>query len=132
MERPLWPRVGFGILLAFGALNAFGGGYYGMAGAEGVPVAWLSGSPFHSYFVPGLFLFFVVGGALGVAALAVLLAARWARPAALLAGAVLVLWIVAQVAIIGWVSWLQPVSGAAGLAVIALAATMDPVARRPV
>ena len=33
-----------------------------MAGAENVPVEWLQGSPFHSYFIPGLFLFLTVGG----------------------------------------------------------------------
>ena len=35
-----------GTLLDFGALNAFGGGYYGLAGAQGIPREWLRGSPF--------------------------------------------------------------------------------------
>ena len=55
-------RYTLGVLLAFGALNAFGGGYYGMQGAEGVPLEWLEGSPFKDYFLPGLILFAVVGG----------------------------------------------------------------------
>ena len=33
-------------LLTFGALNAFAGGYYGLAGAKGVPIEWLRGQPF--------------------------------------------------------------------------------------
>ena len=33
-----WIRVVLGTLLAFLALNAFGGGIYGLMGAEGVPV----------------------------------------------------------------------------------------------
>lgn len=37
-------RYPLGGLLAFGALNAFGGGYYGLAGAPGVPTEWLEGS----------------------------------------------------------------------------------------
>jgi len=41
-------------LLAFGALNAFAGGYYGLSGAPGVPVEWLEGSPFSDYTVPSL------------------------------------------------------------------------------
>ncbi len=56
-------RIILGILLAFAALNAFGGGYYGMNGAPGVPVEWLEGTPFSCYFYPGLILFVIVGGA---------------------------------------------------------------------
>ena len=55
-------RYFLGCLLAFSALNAFGGGIYAIMGAENVPVEWLKGSPFTSYFVPGLILFFIVGG----------------------------------------------------------------------
>ena len=35
-----------GGVLAFSALNAIAGGYYGLSGAEGVPKQWLEGSPF--------------------------------------------------------------------------------------
>jgi hypothetical protein len=51
MSSPAIVRWPLGLLLGFGALNAFGGGYYGMAGAEGIPTAWLAGSPFHDYFI---------------------------------------------------------------------------------
>lgn len=64
-------RYLLGSLLAFGAINAFGGGYYGLSGAEGVPVEWLEGSPFRSYFVPSVVLFVVVGGSFLFAAIAV-------------------------------------------------------------
>jgi hypothetical protein len=47
-------RYSLGSLLAFGALNAIGGGYYGLSGAAGVPKAWLEGSPFSDYFIPSL------------------------------------------------------------------------------
>ncbi len=33
----MWIRMLLGVLLAFGALNAFAGGYYGLSGAERVP-----------------------------------------------------------------------------------------------
>jgi hypothetical protein len=39
-------RSSLGGLLAFGALNAFGGGYYGLSGAEGVPTGMAQGKPF--------------------------------------------------------------------------------------
>jgi hypothetical protein len=114
-------RVALGLLLAFAALNAFGGGYYGMTGAEGVPTEWLEGSPFHDYFVPGLILFVVVGGAFGVAAVAVLTGVRAARAAALLAGAIVLAWLAVQLSIIGYVSWMQPVTALGGVMVLLLA-----------
>ena len=64
-------RYLLGGLLAFGAINAFGGGYYGLSGAEGVPTEWLEGSPFSDYFIPSLVLFTVVGGSFLFAAIAV-------------------------------------------------------------
>src|SRR6185436_13338061 len=79
-------RYSLGGLLAFGALNAFGGGCYGLSGADGVPTAWLEGSPFTDYFVPSLILLIVVGGSLLVAAVAVVGRLRSARMTALAAG----------------------------------------------
>ena len=43
-------------MLSFGAVNAFAEGYYGLAGAKGVPLEWLEGSPFRNYGVPSLLL----------------------------------------------------------------------------
>lgn len=104
-------------------LNAFGGGYYGMAGAPGVHPAWLEGSPFSSYFVPSLFLFAVVGGGMETAGAAWLRRNRLAPWLSLGMGVILIAWIVAQLAIIGYVSPLQPISFAAGTAIAALALT---------
>lgn len=114
-------RGGLVALLGFVALNAFGGGGYGLWGAEGVPTEWLQGSPFHDYFIPSLILFVGVGGSCALATVAVLRRFRLARPIALFAGAVLLGWIAVQVAIIGYVSWLQPAMVIAGLLIIALA-----------
>ena len=109
-----------GALLAFGAINAFGGGWYGLSGAPGVPVEWLAGSPFTSYLIPSLILCVGVGGALAAAALAVFLRWRLARLAAFVAGLIVLFWIVAQVAIIGYVSWMQPATFAAGVLILVL------------
>lgn len=50
-----------GVLLAFIAINAFGGGSYGMMSPKELPKEWLEGSPFSSFFIPSLILFVVVG-----------------------------------------------------------------------
>lgn len=47
------------------ALNAIGGGIYGLAGAKDVPQEWLQGSPFHSYLLPSLVVLVAVGGSNG-------------------------------------------------------------------
>ena len=120
-SHPSAVRFALGGLLAFGALNAFAGGYYGLSGAKGVPAEWLAGSPFKDYFVPSLVLFLVVVGSLLVAAIAVLTRLRRARVTAFAAGAVLLVWIAAQVSIIGYVSWMQPTTAIGGLLVLVLA-----------
>ncbi len=102
-------------------LNAFGGGYYGLTGAEGVDPSLLEGSPFGSYFIPSLFLFVVIGGGLAVATAAWILHRPRAPLLSLTMGVIIVAWIVVQVAIIGYVSWLQPASLIAGLVICGLA-----------
>lgn len=92
-----------------------------MAGAAGVPRDWLRGSPFGDYFLPGLFLFAIVGGTWAAAAALVFMGHRLGRDAAFAAGVLGLAWIGAQVAFIGYVSWLQPAVAVASLAVLALA-----------
>jgi energy-converting hydrogenase Eha subunit B len=111
-------------------LNAFGGGYYGLSGAPGVDPAWLDGTPFSSYFVPSLFLLSVIGGGMAVATAAWILKSRIAPWLSLTMGATLMSWIVVQVAMIGYVSWMQPVSFVAGAAIATLAGAQLRAARR--
>jgi hypothetical protein len=113
-----------GLLLAIVALNAFGGGYYGLAGAEGVPREWLARSPFDDYLLPSLFLLFVVGGTFLGAAIAVFTGLPAAKRLVAGAGVVVIAWIAAEVAIIGAVSWLQPVMALVGVLVLMLAYAM--------
>lgn len=119
-------RYVLGILLVVAALNAFGGGYYGMAGAAGVPTEWLVGTPFRSYFIPSLILFTVVGGASLGAAVAVLRGWPRASLAATWAALVVLGWIAVQIAIIGFVSWLQPLVVMLGLVILWLAQSLEP------
>jgi hypothetical protein len=103
------------------AVSAFGGGVYGLSGARDVPVAWLSGSPFRDYTLPSLILLVAVGGSFLGGAYSVFARRRYARKASAAAGLVLLLWITVQVAIIGFVSWLQPAMAIVALLVWALA-----------
>jgi hypothetical protein len=115
-----WIRFILGSLLILVAINAFGGGYYGMAGAKDVPVEWLKGSPFHNYFIPGLFLFAVIGGSALIAAIAVFSRHRLACKAAFACGIIILLWLAIQVAIIGYISWLQPTTAIAAIFILIL------------
>ena len=101
-----------------------------MSGAEGVPVELLEGSPFRDYFVPSLILFVVVGGSFLVAAILVFANSPLARMSALASGAIVLVWIVVQVGIIGYVSWLQPTTAAVGLLILLLAWSLPGQGRR--
>ena len=116
-------------LLGIVALNAFGGSVYGLSGAESVPESWLEGSPFHTYFVPSLVLLVAVGGSMAVAAVLVVRGAATGRTAAMAAAAILLGWIGVQVAIIGWVSWLQPTMAVAAVAILVLASMLRDAVR---
>jgi hypothetical protein len=122
----MWSRYLLGALLTFGAINAVAGGYFGLSGAPGVPVEWLAGSPFKDYFIPSLILIVVVGGAFSFAAVAVFARSRLARVSAFAAGIVVLVWIAVQLAIIGYVSWMQPATLIAGIVVLRLAWLMPP------
>lgn len=79
-----------------------------MSGAEGVPTEWLHGSPFGNYFIPSLILFVIVGGSSLFAAIAVFVRLRFARTVVLAAVFIVFGWLSAQLSIVGYVSWLQP------------------------
>jgi hypothetical protein len=67
-----------------------------------------------------LILFFVVGGAFLAAAIAVFARLAIARHLSIGSGILLMAWIAAQLAIIGFVSWLQPLMVMAGLMILSL------------
>lgn len=91
-----------------------------MAGAKDVPLEWLEGSAFPDYFIPSLILFLVVGGFSLVALILVFKAHPNARRIAIMDGIVILIWIVFQIKIIGYVSWMQPFIAATGLSIIYL------------
>jgi|ERR1700674_995167 len=94
-----------GILLALLLLNGIGaiaGGIAVMRDALPFPDVWLQGTPFHSYFLPGLILFLAVGGSHLAAAYAILRRHPLAKRAAVFAGIVLTGWMVGELALIGF------------------------------
>jgi peptidoglycan/LPS O-acetylase OafA/YrhL len=114
-------RKVLGSLEAFLALNAFGGGIYGMTGAGSVPMELLEGSPFRSYFIPSLILFILVGGGFTLAAIATFTRWKSARKLSFAAVAIVLVWLAVQIAIIGYISWMQPVTAVIGLSIFILA-----------
>jgi hypothetical protein len=92
----------------FHAVSAVGGGI-GMVVADGLsmPKSLLTDSPFRTFLVPGLILLGVVGGTQSTAS--ILLVRR--RPSALLWSAVagfgMLIWIIAEIAMIDALTWAQ-------------------------
>lgn len=91
------------ILLSVGALA---GGAALMLGPRGeimpLPLSALKGSPFDTYFVPGLVLFGILGVGPLVAARLVWLRHRLAPLATILVGIVLLVWLAVEIAIVGY------------------------------
>lgn len=113
-----------GILQVFIALGAVGGGLVLLldtsGGRMGFSVEMLSGSPFPNYLVPGLVLFTINGIGNFVAAFLSFRQHRFSAYAGIALGGFLAVWILIQVMIIGWVSWLQPFMLFLGLVELAL------------
>jgi hypothetical protein len=113
------------ILLSIGAL---GGGLVLMLAPRGeimsLPLAALAGSPFDTYFVPGLILFGVLGLGPLIAARLVWLGHPLAPAAAFVVGAALLTWVGVEVAIIGYSNEppLQAIYGILGVAILLVAA----------
>ncbi len=85
-------------------LGAVFGGYSLLSAAEGLGAkqAWLEGSVFPDYTVPGFFLLFVIGGGMLAAAAVTLLAPQHSPVAAGTMAVVLVTWGVIETATLGW------------------------------
>jgi hypothetical protein len=102
-----------GILQVFIGLGAMLGGFGLMMDPSGLSlgmsVTLLYGTPFQNFFIPGLVLFSMNGLGTVIASFFTFKNHRFAGNLALLFGAGLTLWIVIQVALIGYQSLLQPI-----------------------
>jgi hypothetical protein len=118
--RPVawWLLVGLEVLIA---VNAIYGGIGLMVNGMGMPGDWLDATPFDSWTLPGAFLLVAVAVPMSLAAIGELTRWRLAYLASVLAGLVLIGWIVVQVLVLRRYFFLQPVLGVAGVLVAGLA-----------
>lgn len=91
-----------------------------------IDLTHLVGTPFADYTIPGVVLVVTLGFGPLVAVYGLLTRRDWAWLAAVLVGPVLLVWLTVEVALIGYVSVLQPAYAVFGLALLVLAFT-EPV-----
>lgn len=120
-----------GSLQVFIALGAIPAGFlflFDTSGSMmGASEAMLAHSPFSSFLIPGLFLFIVNGLGNGAGAVLSFKRKSQAAMAGLFLGVELCLWILIQVYMIGFTSWLQPLYFAVGV----VEAMLGMLLRRP-
>jgi hypothetical protein len=95
-------RVSLVVVDAFAAVSAIGGGLALVAGLEGdrFPLRWLTGTPFSSYTLPGWLLAVLVGGSAAIAAVAAITYRAAGANASVVAGVIMLGWIVGEVVIL--------------------------------
>ncbi len=95
-------RIALAVIEACIGLGAIGGGIALLIGAMGqwLPVAFLQGTPFSDYIIPGLLLTVVVGGGMLLAAATQFIAREWAVLLSAAMGLILIGWEIVEVAII--------------------------------
>jgi hypothetical protein len=86
-----------------------------------MPVAFLQGTPFSDFRIPGLVLCVVVGGSNLIGGSLAMLRRKSARLMSVLAGGILTGWIAAQILLIGYRHPIQWVYLAVGVLILALA-----------
>lgn len=115
-------RTAVMILTLFVGVGAVFGGVGLISEADlGMDPAWLDGTPFDSYVIPGYLLLIVVGGSNLLAGALTWLQHERSVPFAFLAGGILTGWIAVQLAMIGFTSVLQPLYFVLGLMTMAFA-----------
>jgi hypothetical protein len=110
---------------AIGAIPAGAGLVMDPVNNIGLPPSLLEGTPFRDYLIPGLILLIVLGLLPLVVLYGLVRRRQWGWWAAVALGAGLVIWIVTEVALLGYLSGagiaLQIVFGLVGVAIIVLA-----------
>jgi hypothetical protein len=107
-------------VLSFNAITALAGGIGLIFGGINPPSEWLEHTFFYSYLIPGLVLFFIVGGSASFGAFSVLKNKTYFKQAAGLSGLIMMIWIVAEIIMIRHFHWLQALYYITGYMVTAL------------
>ncbi len=122
-RRPaaLWVLL---VLLLVQGVGGLGGGLSLVLKPDGsimqMPLAYLDGSPFSDFLIPGLILLLVLGVLPLAAAVGLWQGRRWAWYAAVTVGGALMIWILVEVTIVPF-SWLQPAFGVVGVLIFGAA-----------
>lgn len=117
-----WVELG---ILGFVALSAIPSGIIMIIFPQGdpinMPLSMLKGSPFNSFFWPGVMLLGVIGLGHAIVLVMGLKRLRLFEPAAAAMGLGLIIWLYVQVSMIGGGHWLQILYFAVAIAEVALA-----------
>ena len=119
VEKSGWLKNGLGVFQILVGLSAMVGGWGLLAdpsgAALGMSTVWLEGTPFGNFLIPGIFLFTVNGLGTLAGGIATLKRYRYAGEIAMLLGGIMIIWIVIQVGLIGYMNFLQPLYFVIGL-----------------
>jgi uncharacterized BrkB/YihY/UPF0761 family membrane protein len=125
-RAPRLPRYALIVLLLLLGASGVAGGLALLADATGsaidLPLAWLDGTPFEDYRAPGLILLVVLGLGPLAACVGVWTQRSWGWIASLAVGVALLVWIMVQIALIGYQARppLQALYAALGVAIVIL------------
>lgn len=108
-------------VLVFNAVTALAGGLGLIFGGINPPSEWLTHTFFNSYLIPGLVLFFIVGGSASWGAFSVLTNKTYYKEAAGLSGLFMMIWIITEIIMIRHFHWLQAMYYVTGYLATALA-----------
>jgi hypothetical protein len=110
-------RILLGLLL-FNGISAVGGGIALMTGVIPKQAPWIRHTDFGSQYFPGVILMAIVGGSSLIGALAMMKGAYGWQLSSILAGVIMLLWIVGEIASIRGFHFLQVVYFVTGALVI--------------
>jgi hypothetical protein len=117
-------RVVLIVVEALVAQSVIAGSLLLVAGRSGMPLAWLAGTPFSDYTIPGLVLVIVVGGSALLAAATVFIYREWAVLVSAVAGLLLIGYLVVQAAMIDHLDWFYAACFVFGVAIFGLATSL--------
>jgi len=118
-QQQSWFWTALAIIQAFNGLSALAGGVGLMSDPSGgnvaMKTAWLTGTPFSNFLIPGIILFVVNGIGNSAGFVFTLKKHSKATLIGILFGIIMMGWIIVQVLMIGYMSFLQPLYFATGL-----------------